>query len=271
MLLRLTAVLAMANLVGCRYQTPPATSEAELRAVESSLKKDPTAFMEILAKDPERIKRIAREGLRRHEKDPLWPMALVIIFQSEYPRSKELNGDARLRFYRAWAEDLRECREALAEFSKDSKDPSVNVTKAQVNEVLASSELQCGNNLAAKLIATEMLKDNRDRKSWNYGNVVHNGHQLLGQVALREGDLKAAERELLAAGATPGSPQLNNFGPRFDLARELLQKGRKEVVLKYLDGVDRFWGRTFPANHRQLLAWKQQVGRGELPNDPKWR
>jgi hypothetical protein len=48
------------------------------------------------------------------------------------------------------------------------------------------------------------------RKDWNYGNAIHDAHQLLGLVCLKDGDLKGAKDHLLAAGASPGSPQLNS-------------------------------------------------------------
>lgn len=56
------------------------------------------------------------------------------------------------------------------------------------------------------------------RTNWNYGNAIHDGHMVLGRVALRRGDIEAAKRELLEAGKTPESPQLNSLGPNRSLA-----------------------------------------------------
>jgi hypothetical protein len=70
---------------------------------------------------------------------------------------------------------------------------------------------------------------------WNVGNAIHKGNILLGRVALRRGDLDEAKSRLLAAGRTPGSPQLDSFGPNMALAEELLQRGEKQVVLEYFD------------------------------------
>src|SRR5438034_904853 len=81
------------------------------------------------------------------------------------------------------------------------------------------------------------LAANTDPKNWNYGNVVDAMNQVLGRAALRQGNRDEARRALLAAGATPGSPQLNSYGPTFVLAREMLGKGEKDVVLQYLDSV----------------------------------
>ena len=47
--------------------------------------------------------------------------------------------------------------------------------------------------------------------------------------------------ELRAAGHTPGSPQLDSFGPDIRLAWDLLQRGQDQAVLDYLHDVARFW------------------------------
>jgi hypothetical protein len=70
-------------------------------------------------------------------------------------------------------------------------------------------------------------------KDWNYGNAIYYGNFVLGRIALKEGNLLGAGQYLLAAGATPGSPQLNSFGPNVTLAKELLEKGQVDVVLQY--------------------------------------
>ena len=45
-------------------------------------------------------------------------------------------------------------------------------------------------------------------RDWNYGNAIHDGHRILGHVALRQGDTEVAKAHLRSAGTTPGSPQL---------------------------------------------------------------
>ncbi len=76
---------------------------------------------------------------------------------------------------------------------------------------------------------------------WNHGNAVHDGHALLDEIALRRGDVDAAERHLSQAGETPGSPQLGSYGPKMTLARELLALGLKDAVRSYLEACRKFW------------------------------
>jgi len=113
--------------------------------------------------------------------------------------------------------------------------------------------------------------------NWNYGNVIHNSHQVLGLIRLREGKREEAIQMLLAAGRTPGSPQLNSFGPRMVLARELLQKGERESVLQYIELVALFWTKKsiqFPEvgleNERLIKQWKTDIKAGKLPRHKSW-
>jgi hypothetical protein len=45
----------------------------------------------------------------------------------------------------------------------------------------------------------------------------------------------------MAAGATPGSPQLDSFGPNLTLAKELFEKSKPDVILHYFALCKNFW------------------------------
>ncbi len=85
-------------------------------------------------------------------------------------------------------------------------------------------------------VAAEVGEDD-----WNYGNLVHWGHIIRGHACLQENDVVGAQADLRAAGRTPGSPQLNSFGPDLWLAWTLLKQGEDEAVLDYLHEISRFW------------------------------
>lgn len=119
-----------------------------------------------------------------------------------------------------------------------------------------------GNAPEATALARETLAlVPRYAKDWNHGNAIHKANLALGHVALRSGDREAAKAYLLAAGDTPGSPQLDSFGPDMSLARELLRAGERETVLDYLDRVNRFWALDFGA----VATWKIAIGLGFSP------
>lgn len=90
-------------------------------------------------------------------------------------------------------------------------------------ENLAKFALEAGLIDDAKDFADTMLTD--DTAGWNSGNRIHHGNLILGRIALTQGDVAEAKTRLLAAGKTPGSPQLNSFGPNMMLAKELLELG----------------------------------------------
>jgi TonB family protein len=95
-----------------------------------------------------------------------------------------------------------------------------------------------------------------------YGEAVHQGHIILGRVALQQNDVEKAKAHLLAAGRINGGATLNSFGPNMSLAKELLDKGEREVVLQYLDLCAGFWVN----DHGQLAKWKGEIQAGSIPN-----
>jgi hypothetical protein len=116
---------------------------------------------------------------------------------------------------------------------------------------------------SAKTYAEELLQDSgKYPEDWNYGNAIHKGNLILGRVALRQGNRAEAARHLLTAGRTPGSPQLNSFGPNMTLAKELLEVGERDIVLQYVDLCRTFWlmdlGNTG--------AWEKIIDSGRIPN-----
>ncbi len=97
--------------------------------------------------------------------------------------------------------------------------------------------------------------------NWNYGNAVHKINIFAGRMALQDGKIDEAKRYLILAGNTKGSPQLNSFGPNMTLAKELLEKGEREVALQYFDLCIVFW----KSEHSSLNTWKEIVQKGGIP------
>ena len=152
-------------------------------------------------------------------------------------------------------------------------------------EDIATVRFEAGDLAEAKRLAQEWLKAKDDTLKFNYGNVVHNAHALLGRIALREGDKTAACDHLIQAGRTPGSPQLDSYGPDFALAGEVLATGARAVVLEYLDLVRKFyvdsWATStgfaindpyageavYRAHADKWNQWKKTLAAGQTPDD----
>ncbi len=86
--------------------------------------------------------------------------------------------------------------------------------------------------------------------------------RILGLIALERGDSDAAANYLLQAGASPGSPQLDSFGPTLDLADRLLQAGRTEEVKIYLQSIQKFWD----MDQGSVARWIEEIESGDVPH-----
>jgi len=107
---------------------------------------------------------------------------------------------------------------------------------------LPKQALDAGALEKASSYAIELLQSANDNKGdWNYGNAIYDGNMVLGLVALRQGNIAEARRYLLESGKTPGSPQLDSFGPDLTLAQELLEMGERDAVLEFLTLCKGFW------------------------------
>jgi hypothetical protein len=111
---------------------------------------------------------------------------------------------------------------SVAEFEQ-----ALRLTRSEPSEMslridLAKNSFEAGQYEKARGYASEVLdRVQRNPRPSGEGNTIHDGNLVLGRLALVAGDVAAAKRHLLAAGATPGSPNLNSFGPNMSLAKEL--------------------------------------------------
>ena len=127
-----------------------------------------------------------------------------------------------------------------------------DLAKSEVNKDLSKAE-----SLAKELLHLSSVEP----RDWNYGNAIHFGNMVLGQVALRKGEIEKAEMYLLKSGETPGSPQLDTFGPNMSLAKELLEAKRLDAVLKYFELCSKFW----KMSDDKLEVWAILAQNGKMP------
>jgi tetratricopeptide (TPR) repeat protein len=132
-----------------------------------------------------------------------------------------------------------------------------------VLEAVATTAFEAGNIPKAQQYATELLESAPQFKTnWNYGNAIFKGNFVLGRIALRRGDTVGARERLIAAGNTPGSPQLDSFGPNMTLAKELLEKGERDSVITFLQACGKFW----KMGADQLPNWIATIKGGGMPD-----
>jgi hypothetical protein len=107
-----------------------------------------------------------------------------------------------------------------------------------------------------------LLASARATDNWDAGNRIHQSNIMMGRSALQRGHMKEARSCLLAAGRTPGSPQINSFGPSMILAKEMLEAGERETVLDYLRLCRSFW----KADEGRLDRWTLDIKAGRTPD-----
>jgi hypothetical protein len=100
------------------------------------------------------------------------------------------------------------------------------------------------------------------KTNWNYGNATHKINIIMGRIALQNGNISDAKMYLIEAGKTQGSPQLDSFGPNMSLAKELLEKDQKKVVLEYFDLCRIFWENDYG----KLNTWTENLEDGKMPD-----
>jgi hypothetical protein len=124
----------------------------------------------------------------------------------------------------------------------------------------AASEFEQARNYATELLqkatSSELPEFFR-----NDGNAIHYANLILGRLSFREGDVESAKQYLIASGKTQGSPNLGSFGPNMSLAKELLERGEQETVLRYFELCRKFWN-----SHGEVLdRWTEDVRAGRNP------
>jgi hypothetical protein len=141
------------------------------------------------------------------------------------------------------AKPIRRAASSLLMTARDGIEgerPSVEGTRLTLESgkvMLAAGDIEGAAGVARSMLA---MLDQTEVSSWNYGNIVHDAHVMQGLVLFAEGKTREASVELVLAGSSTGSPQLNSFGPDLVLAWQLLAV-EGEAVLTYLRSVSAFW------------------------------
>lgn len=241
-------------------------TDAELESLENRLKNDQMYQWKLLEDDRKKTVPLILAAQKKSPGNLIWYGLIEMCFVVDQHDARRLPAKVRKSYYTYALQYLKKSFETLQTAKiadADSKDFDFFAKSLKMNMALAF--LESGELSSAKELAEESLVNNVDTHSWNYGNVIHKANTILGRVALRKNNLKKAKEHLLKSADTTGSPQLNSFGPSFILARELLEKKEKSVVLKYLDLVSKFW-----ANTEELLKWKNEIIEGFIPQEESW-
>lgn len=223
-------------------------------AWESQLKRDPrnTTILDrfssfVSTHDVERSIELLLSAQEVEPKNAWWAIRLGF----EYERLARRSGRE--------SRDPSALKDALAQYDRAyNLHPTGGTLELAVQGRAKSAFLLERYDLAASH-AVEMLDvfESSDRES---GDLVHEGHTILGRIALLRGDVSQAKTHLLESAKGPSSPVLGSFGPTMTLALELLEENEFEVVSEYLELCSEFW------EDERLDQWKAQVKAGQVPS-----
>jgi hypothetical protein len=158
------------------------------------------------------------------------------------------------------ANSPRSPEQVLADLEQDAGGAE-GQTRRYALDGLAKAALAVGALDKAALYSSEMLAAGSPT-DWDYGNEIHDGNLVRGLIALRSGNIPGAAHDLIEAGKTPGSPQLNSFGPAMTLAKGLLEAGEKDAVLEYLSLCKKFW----KMGEARIDSWTETIRAGGTPD-----
>ena len=253
-----------------------AVSNEDVTVFMRSFQKDPAASFKI-STNPKRVPLL----LAATQREPAGPWVHFLqgfCFGSEHATAWRLPSSERSEVYSQAIEYLTAARSTVAKaFAAEPQNRGLKDNLGTLDAGLALAYVESGTRAKEVLTIAEALLASNTVTNWNYGNLTYDMHSLLGRIALREGDVAGAKRQLAASGKTPGSPQLDSFGPDFVLARELLQRGEQAVVIEHLDNVALFWANpdnrsSLTKEHqKKIAAWKETIRAGRNPDDHQWQ
>jgi len=232
---------------GYRLASVAWQNQVEKRSKDTAVLGNAAAFF--LLNESKTAERLLNQASQLEPKEAEWPKRLAHLYEL---RMNSASGKLR----QEWAGKALAMGERAYQLTPD------NYSRSLLLDDLAKTAFEAGQFDKAERYARQTLDMATNRADWNYGNAIHHGTLVLGRIALAKGDVGQAKKYLVEAGKTPGSPQLNSFGPNMLLASELLKRGEKQAVLDYLDAVGMFW----EMGKNKLKEWSEAVKNNAVPS-----
>jgi hypothetical protein len=155
-------------------------------------------------------------------------------------------------------------RDAFAELEKSYSQETDELKRWWMLPNLANKAFEAGEENKARVYAEELLE--RAQQPGHFyqenGRAIYYGHLVMGRLALRDGDLSKGKEHLLKSATTKGDSSLKSFGPNMTLAKELLERGERDVVIRFLKLCTNFW----KTPDHQPEQWMWQIEQGKMPD-----
>jgi hypothetical protein len=180
--------------------------------------------------------------------DPLWSRRLAHVYRLEM-----IGKDAADR--RSLAAMVQAECERAQELYRDERE------RLDQLHLLAEAAFEAGDYARADAYASELLS----KAETGHRDIFH-GNQILGRLALVGGDVERAKSHLLASAETAGCPMWCIMFRSMVLAKELLCRGERETVRRFLERCSALW----PDSAEWFTQWAAAIERGEVPIFIPW-
>jgi len=199
---------------------------------------------------PEKLiaEKLVRQGAAAEPQNPEWPQKLGQLYSLQVTFAKD---EVRKQF----------AKDAVGQYEQALKLTTEARSRRSLRMNLARMAFESGDITTASSMAATLLTE-ADQESTEFfkADLLHGVHSILGRAALQNGDVSEAKRQLLASGEVEGSAVLNSFGPGMSLAKDLLDKNERTVVLEYFVLISSFW------KNDKLQQWTAIVKSGGTPD-----
>lgn len=216
------------------------------------------------------LRRLLRSAHQRWPRSFVWPMLLggsYMRLALSAPRESE----ARRR-YAAEAFRWQEREDASWPRDDSAFDEYLHLRRLAL---MADMAFESGHLERAMTCASEALRipevaarirftrESDLRSSMSGDRAVHDGHIILGRIALARGDPDEAARRLQLAGQAASSSDgaMATLGPDLSLAQDLLESGRISEVVGFLLACRGAW----ILGRRDIDGWVRAIRAGTIP------
>jgi hypothetical protein len=237
--------------------------DSELDELEAKLKAAAQYKMNLLESGRHSVIPVLLAGVKRRPKVGAYLGGLMRAFRSEESAAENLDPEQRKEHYLYPLTYLQEAAYCLQPTAPDQQgnDPLLALSYRFLVDSSAHAALEAGALIMAKGISQGIVNAHIGDDS-----AVRLQHTtILGRIALRQNDLESAKRHLLDSVPKSSSTGESFYMPTFALARELLEKEQKEIVIKYLELIAPLW------KNPKIPKWKEEIRSGKIPSDGEWR
>lgn len=193
--------------------------------------------------------------MKVEERNPKSPTVIALLEKLKSERAR-LNPSTEVLSMRA--------RYMMVDLEKSLNTTSDPLQRFGMLSIAAQASLMAGELEKAKKYAQEAIQLAPEMGNAPTSHILNSTHLVLGRVALKLGDIEEAEQELIKAGHLLHEVSADNSSPGMALAKELLEKGRRDVVIHYFDLCAKFW----EPGRQALAKWKSTVQAGGIPKFP---